>query len=328
MKKTLVAVAALAISTAAIARDQIQIVGSSTVYPFATVVAETFGRSSGFKAPIIESTGSGGGLKMFCKGVGVDTPDITNASRKIKQSEVDRCAKNGVTPVERLIGFDGIAFANSKEAPQFTLTREEIYLAVAKQVPAKKVGFMTGLLNGGDTMVDNPFTHWNQINSKLPNQEIKVLAPPPTSGTRDAFVELVMHKTCKKKYGMPKKGADGYKAQCSALREDGHVTEVGENDNVIIHKLKIDPNNFGIFGFSFLDNNRDTVQGSVVDGAAIEFETIADGSYPISRPLYYYMKKEHIGQIPGMEEYDAMFKKMVEPEGRLEEMGLIPAPEK
>ena len=326
MKKTLVAVAALAISTAAIARDHIQIVGSSTVYPFATIVAETHGKQYG-KAPIIESTGSGGGMKLFCKGIGADTPDITNASRKIKKSEEELCAKNGVTPIERLIGFDGIAFANSKEAPKFELTREEIYLAVAKQVPAKKAGFLTGLLKG-DKMVDNPFTHWDQINSALPHQEIKVLAPPPTSGTRDAFVELVMHKTCKKVYGMPKKGAEGYKAQCSAIREDGHVTEVGENDNVVVHKLKIDKNNFGIFGFSFLDNNRDTVQGAVVDGHPIEFETIADGSYPISRPLYYYIKKEHIGQIPGIEEYDALFARMMQPEGRLEEMGLIPAPTK
>ena len=323
MKKTLLAIGALLITTSAFARDNIQIVGSSTVYPFATVVAETFGRQYG-NAPIIESTGSGGGMKLFCKGIGADTPDITNASRKIKKSEEEKCAKNGVTPIERLVGFDGIAFANSKEGAKFELTREEIYLAVAKKVPAGK----TGRNYNVDAMIDNPFTHWNQINSNLPNQEIKVLAPPPTSGTRDAFVELVMHKTCKKKYGMPKKGAEGYKAQCSALREDGHVTEVGENDNVIIHKLKIDPNNFGIFGFSFLDNNRDTVQGAVVDGHPIEFETIADGSYPISRPLYYYMKKEHIGSIMGIEEYDALFMKMMQPEGRLEEMGLIPAPTK
>jgi phosphate transport system substrate-binding protein len=311
MKKTLLAVAALALTTSAFARDQIQIVGSSTVYPFATVVAETLGRMGDYKAPVIESTGSGGGMKMFCKGIGVDTPDFTNSSRQIKQSEIDLCKKNGVTPIERLIGFDGIAFANSKDGEKVSLTKEEIFKAVSKVVR----------VNGG--WIPNPYTTWNQINPDLPNIKIDVLAPPPTSGTRDAFVELVMHKTCKNDYKMGKKGPDGYKAVCSSLREDGYITEVGENDNVVIMKLTAEKQRFGIFGFSFLDNNRDKVQGATINGVEVDFETIADGSYPISRPLYFYMKKEHVGKIPGMEAYDELFKRMAEPEGKLEELGLI-----
>jgi phosphate transport system substrate-binding protein len=311
MKKTLLAIAALAVSTSAFARDQIKIVGSSTVYPFATVVAETLGRTGDYKAPVIESTGSGGGMKMFCKGIGVDTPDVTNSSRQIKQTEIDLCKKNGVTPIERLIGFDGIAFANSKDGEKFSVTKEEIFKAISKVV----------YVNGG--WIPNPYKTWNQINPDLPNIKIDILSPPPTSGTRDAFVELVMHKTCKKDYGLPKKGANGYKTMCSSLREDGHVTEVGENDNVVIMKLTAEKQRFGIFGFSFLDNNRDKVQGAVVNGVDVDFETIADGTYPISRPLYYYIKKEHIGKIPGIQAYDDLFKRMAEPEGRLEELGLI-----
>lgn len=323
MKKLLLAAIAITLSSTLFARDEIQIVGSSTVYPFATVVAETFGKTTDYPAPVIESTGSGGGMKLFCKGIGVSTPDVTNASRKIKKSEEKLCAKNGVTPIERLIGFDGIAFANSKDSTKFELTKEEIYLAIAKTVPAGK----TGRNYNVDAMIKNPFTHWDQINSKLPHQEISILAPPPTSGTRDAFVEIVMHKTCKS-YGMPKKGSNGYKAQCSALREDGHASIMGENDNLIIQKLTTDREKFGIFGFSFLDQNTDKVQGAKVDGKEATFENIADGSYPISRPLYYYIKKEHIGRILGLEEYDALFKKMAQPEGPLEDKGMIPVPTK
>ena len=311
MNKTLIAVAALAISTAAIARDQIQIVGSSTVYPFATVVAETFGKMGTYKAPVIESTGSGGGLKLFCKGLGVDTPDITNSSRQIKNSEVELCKKNGVTPVERMIGYDGIAFANSKDGVKLSVTKEQLFKAISKVV----------LIDG--KWVENPYNKWSDISKDLPDQNIDILAPPPTSGTRDAFVELVMHKTCKKDYKMGKKGPDGYKTLCSSLREDGHVTEVGENDNVVIMKLTAEKTRFGIFGFSFLDNNRDKVQGATVNGVDVDFDTIADGSYPISRPLFYYIKQEHIGKIPGIEAYDELFKKMAQPEGKLEELGLI-----
>lgn len=317
MKKLLLATAVVALTGSVTARDHISIVGSSTVFPFASVVSEAHGKS-GFKSPHIESTGSGGGMKLFCAGIGPKHPDITNASRAIKSSEKKLCAKNNVTPIERLIGYDGIAFANSRDGKKFSLTKEEIYLAIARKVPAGK----TGKNWNKDTMIDNPFTTWNQINSKLPNQKIDILVPPPTSGTRDAFVELVMHKTCKS-YGMPKKGANGYKKQCSQLREDEHVTIVGENDNLIIQKLGNDSNRFGIFGFSFLDQNMDKVQGAVINGKEASFETIADGSYPISRPLFYYIKKEHMDSIPGINEYDKLFAEMAKPEGRLEDLGLI-----
>ena len=297
------------LSTPALARDQISIVGSSTVFPFSTTVAEKFGQVSGFKSPVVESTGSGGGLKMFCAGVGTMTPDIANASRAIKQKELDRCTANGVTPIERLIGYDGIVFANSKNGVPFNLTKEHIFKAVAYQV----------LING--EWVPNPYKNWSDIDSSLPDLKISIMIPPPTSGTRDAFVELIMHAACKKDYGMSKKE---YKKNCSNVRTDGnYVVQVGENDNLIIEKLQNDENRFGVFGFSFLDQNRDKIQGAVINGVYPEFDTIADGSYTVSRPLFYYIKKEHLGIIPGIEEYDAMFKKLAAPGGILEEQGLI-----
>jgi len=318
MKKLVLLFATAMVAFNVSARDHISIVGSSTVFPFASVVSEAHGKN-GFKSPLIESTGSGGGMKLFCAGLGPKHPDITNASRAIKSSEKKLCASNGVTPIERLVGYDGIAFANSRDGKKFSLTKEEIYLAIAMKVPAGK----TGQGYNKDQMIDNPFTSWNQINSKLPNQKISILVPPPTSGTRDAFVELVMHKTCKS-YGMPKKGANGYKQQCSQVREDGRAIIVGENDNLIIAKLKNDSSRFGIFGFSFLDQNMEKVQGAIINGKEANFDNIADGSYPISRPLFYYIKKEHMDSIPGINEYDKLFAEMAQPEGRLEDLGLIP----
>lgn len=310
MKKLVLSLVLVAMASTAYARDQISIVGSSTVFPFATTVAEKFGQQSEFKTPVIESTGSGGGLKMFCSGVGSTTPDITNASRAIKKTEVELCASNGVTPIERLIGYDGLSFANSKDADQYSLTKEEIYKAVTANVWNTDT----------KTFEANPYTHWNQINSDLPNVKIDIMIPPTTSGTRDAFVELVMHNVCRKVYGMDKKKA---KANCTAVRTDGPVVQMTENDNLIVEKLTADKNRFGVFGFSFLDQNSDKVQGTKVDGVAPTFETIADGSYGVSRPLFYYIKKEHIGIFPGIEAYDALFKKMMAPEGMLEEQGLI-----
>tara|TARA_A100000164_G_scaffold369524_1_gene394267 strand:- start:469 stop:1434 length:966 start_codon:yes stop_codon:yes gene_type:complete len=294
--------------------DQISIVGSSTVFPFATIVAERFAKNTDFKAPVIESTGSGGGLKLFCAGIGLDHPDVTNASRAIKSSEKEKCVAAGITPVEYLIGYDGITFSNSNKADKFTLTKEEIFKAVSAKI----------MSNG--KMVDNGYKRWSDINPALPNVKIDVLAPPPSSGTRDAFVELVMHSTCKKVYKMPKKGDDGYKALCSALREDGAVTEAGENDNLIIEKLAANKDRFGIFGFSFLDQNKDKVQGSLVDGVEPSMATIADGSYGVSRPLFFYVKKEHIGVVPGIQEYSDYFMGLTKSGGPLEAAGLIPKP--
>ena len=289
--------------------NQISIVGSSTVFPFATIVAERFAKNTSFNAPVIESTGSGGGLKLFCSGIGLQYPDITSSSRAIKDSEKEKCASAGITPIEYLIGYDGITFSNSKKSSNLSLTKEQIFNAVSAKI----------MSNG--KMVDNGYKRWSDIDPYLPNVKIDVLAPPPSSGTRDAFVELVMHSVCKKVYKMSKKD---YKAQCSALREDGYVVETGENDNLIIEKLDSDENRFGIFGFSFLDQNKDRVQGSTIDGVAPTFETIADGSYKVSRPLFFYIKKEHIGVVPGIQEYADYFISLSDEDGPLASAGLIP----
>ena len=308
------AIAATVLSTGSlIARegDQISIVGSSTVFPFSTIVAERFAKNTDFKAPVIESTGTGGGAKLFCAGIGLDHPDVTNASRAMKSSEKETCTANGITPVEYMIGFDGITFSNSNKAQQYSLTKEEIFKAVSAKI----------MSNG--KMVDNGYKRWSDINPSLPSVKIDVLAPPPSSGTRDAFVELVMHDTCKKVYKMSKKD---YKASCSALREDGAVTEAGENDNLIIEKLAANQGRFGIFGYSFLDQNKDKVQGSIVNGVAPSMGTIADSSYKVSRPLFFYVKKEHVGVVPGLQEFADYFMSLTVSGSPLEAAGLIPKP--
>ena len=307
----------------AASRDYISIVGSSTVYPFATVVAETFGKSTSFKTPKIESTGSGGGMKLFCSGVGVEHPDITNASRRIKKSEYDKCQKNGVKGIiEVKVGYDGIAIANSKKAKLMELSRKDIFLALAKDVPNP---------DGSETLVANPYKTWKDVNPALPDSKIEVLGPPPTSGTRDAFAELAMEGGCKKIgwiKAMKKKDKKKYKSICHTVREDGAYIEAGENDNLIVQKLESNPNALGVFGFSFLDQNTDKVQGSLVDGVAPEFEAIASGQYPVSRPLYFYVKKAHIGSVPGIKEFLAEWNKEGTwgDEGYLTDKGLIPMP--
>ena len=304
-------------------RDYVSIVGSSTVYPFATVVAEQFGKTTSFKTPKIESTGSGGGLKLFCSGVGVEHPDITNASRRIKQSEFDKCTQNGVKEIiEVKIGYDGIVMANSKKAAPMKLTRKDIFLALAKDVPDPA---------GGEKLIPNPYKTWKDVNPALPANAIEVLGPPPTSGTRDAFVELAMEGGAKKFdwiAAMKKKDKKAYKAIAHTIREDGAYVEAGENDNLIVQKLEANPNALGIFGFSFLDQNMDKVQGSFVDGVQPTFDAIADGKYPVSRPLFFYVKKAHVGVIPGIKEYLAEFTsdKAWGEEGYLSEKGLIPMP--
>jgi phosphate transport system substrate-binding protein len=310
--------------TAIAGRDYISIVGSSTVYPFATVVAEKFGKSTPYKTPKIESTGSGGGLKLFCAGVGVEHPDITNASRRIKNSEFERCVQNGVTEIiEVKIGYDGIVLANSKKTAPLKLTRKDIFLALAKEVPDP---------NGGEKLIPNPYKTWKDVNSSLPDKAIEVLGPPPTSGTRDAFVELAMEGGAKKFAwikAMKKTNKNKYKAVCHTIREDGAYVEAGENDNLIVQKLEANPDAVGIFGFSFLDQNMDKIQGSYVDGVQPMFEAIADGKYPVSRPLFFYVKKAHVGVIPGIKEYLAEFtsEKCWGEDGYLGEKGMIPMPD-
>jgi len=308
-------------TTTANARDQISIVGSSTVYPFATVVAERFGKTTKFKTPVIESTGSGGGLKLFCAGIGEGHPDITNASRAIKKSEVERCAKNGITNITEVkIGYDGIVMANSKKAELGNFTKKQIFMALAKDLPDGKGGFIA-----------NTAQNWSDVDSSLPNRKIEVMGPPPTSGTRDAFVELAMEGGCKKIKEiavLKKSDKKKYKAVCHSIREDGAFIEAGENDVLIVRKLEANPNAFGIFGFSFLDQNADKVQGSMVDGKSPTFENIASGDYGVSRPLFFYVKNDHVKTIPGIREYLAEFanEKTWGEEGYLTDKGLIPMP--
>lgn len=304
-------------------RDYISIVGSSTVYPFSTVVAEQFGKTSRFKTPKVESTGSGGGIKLFCGGVGVQHPDIANSSRAIKPGELETCAKNGVREVvEVKIGYDGIVVAEAKTSTGIPLTLRDIYLALAKQVPNPK---------GGETLVPNPYKTWKDVNPKLPARSIEVLGPPPTSGTRDAFVELAMEGGCKTFpwiKAIKDQDENRFKQVCYTIREDGRFVEAGENDNLIVQKLKANLNAVGVFGYSFLEQNLDAVKGSLVDGQAPTFENIASGKYPISRPLFFYVKKAHVGKIPGIKEFVAEFtsRKAMGEEGYLADRGLVPLP--
>lgn len=306
---------------AASARDTISVVGSSTVFPFATVVAERFGKTTDFNTPKIEATGSGGGLKLFCSGIGVQTPDITNASRRIKSSEYEMCQENGVTDIiEVLIGFDGIAVANSVTATQLDMGTKDLYLALAKMVPNP---------DGSDSLVENPYTQWSDVNASLPAIDIEVLGPPPTSGTRDAFAELAMEGGCKQFEFIENMEKNDFKTTCHTLREDGAYIEVGENDNLIVQKLDSNPDALGIFGYSFLEQNEDMVQSSIIDGYTADFDAIADGDYGISRPLYFYVKAQHIGTVPGIEEYLAEFtnEQSWGEDGYLADKGMIPLPD-
>jgi phosphate transport system substrate-binding protein len=310
----------------AAARDQIIIVGSSTVFPFATAVAEKFGNTSPFKAPIVESTGTGGGMKLFCAGIGEEHPDIANASRKITDSELKSCTANGVTEITEIkIGFDGIIIANSVEMPPLAITLDKLYLALAKQVP-----------NGADgaafKAVATTYQKWSDVDSSLLGYKIVVYGPPPTSGTRDAFVEQVMQPGClafAPIKSLRESGEEGVKSAdliCGTMREDGGYIDSGENDNLIVQKLEAHPAAFGIFGYSFLHENADKLQGAVINGVAPTFDSIAAGTYPIARPLYIYVKNAHAKTIPGMREYLAEFtsEEAAGPVGYLAAKGLVP----
>jgi len=306
------------------ARDVITIVGSSTVYPFSTVVAETFGKKTDFKTPKVEATGSGGGMKLFCNGTGVQHPDITNASRRIKKSEFQMCQDNGVTDIIELkVGYDGIVIANSNDSEALSLSLADIFLALAAEVPDPA---------GGDKLVENPYRQWNEVNENLPAIEIEVLGPPPTSGTRDAFAELALEGGCQTFdfiEAMKKADKDMYRKVCHTVREDGAYIEAGENDNLIVQKLEANPNAVGVFGYSFLEQNSDKVQGASIDGVEPTFDAIADAEYPVSRPLYVYVKTAHIGVIPGIAEYLEEFtsEESWGEDGYLSEKGMIPMPE-
>ena len=302
-------------------RDTIRIVGSSTVYPFSAAVAERFGRA-GNKTPVIESTGTGGGFKLFCGGVGVSHPDITNASRAMKSSESELCQQNGVgTVVEVPVGYDGIVIANATSGPTLALTRRQLFLALAKEVPT-----------GDGQLAANPHTTWRDVDAALPAAKIEVYGPPPTSGTRDAFVELVMTEGCKAfewVAALEKTDEDRFKQICHSVREDGAYVEAGENDNLIVQRLASGQTGLmGIFGFSFLEENADKLVGAKVEGVEPTFETIADSSYPVSRPLFVYIKKAHVGVVPGMKEYLAEYisDRAMGKGGYLEKKGLVAMP--
>jgi phosphate transport system substrate-binding protein len=302
MRTLIISLVMILMTTTLYARDQINIVGSSTVYPFSTVVAERFGKSGKFKTPVIESTGTGGGMKLFCAGIGVNTPDMSNASRKIKTKEVKLCKDNGVTEItEVMVGLDGIAFTSSVKGKSYNFTKEHLWKAMADLGPKPK--------------------KWSDIDPSLPDYKIAILTPPATSGTRDAWNDLVMKKGCPESI-LKEQG----KKACYMLRDDGPVIEVGENDTLIINKLVGEPQYFGIFGFSYYDNSMDKVQAHTIEGVKISLKAIQDGSYPISRPLYFYVKNQHIGVIPGIEEYVKEFtsKKAAGSRGYLLDLGLVP----
>lgn len=323
MKRILLTASLVALTAvpAFAARDQIRIVGSSTVYPFTTAVAEQFGKSSGMKTPVVESTGTGGGMKLFCAGVTEDTPDFTNASRHIKKAEFDDCVKNGVTDIVELeIGFDGLSVAQSKSAPDLDLSKEQLFLALAKNVPDKD-----------GKLIPNPNKTWKDIDPKLPDVKIEVLGPPPTSGTRDSFAELVMEVGAEKLPGMAdlkKNDAKAFEAVWKTMREDGGYVEAGENDNLIVQKLQANPNALGIFGYSFLEQNANVIKDVAIEGVRASYDTISSGKYKVSRPLFIYVKKQHIGQIPGMAEFIAEYvsDKALGEDGYLSDKGLVTLP--
>ena len=302
-------------------RDYISIVGSSTVYPFTTTVAEQFGKAGKFKTPKVESTGTGGGIKLFCEGVGAQYPDVVNASRAIKTTEVDLCRKAGVKDIlEVQIGYDGIVVANAKKGQAYKLSRRDLYLALAKTVPDP---------DNNQNLIANPYKTWNQINKALPADRIEVLGPPPTSGTRDAFVELVMEAGCSTfPWIKSLKDVDEarFKKVCDTVREDGVYIEAGENDNLIVQKLVANPKLLGIFGYSFMEENAAQVQGALVDGVAPTFENISSGKYVVSRPLFIYVKKAHIGVIPGISEFlnEYVSARSMGDDGYLAAKGLVP----
>ncbi|MFO8140876.1 MAG: substrate-binding domain-containing protein [Marinobacter sp.] len=303
-----------ALSAPAMARDTINIVGSSTVYPFATVVAERFGTSSDFPAPKIESTGSGGGLKIFCQGIGTQHPDITNASRRMKTSEFELCQGNGVTDItEFRIGSDGIVVASSADAEPMDLTLEQLFLALGEKVPVD------------GEWVKNPNKNWSDVDSSLPNKPIVVMGPPPTSGTRDSFNELGLEAGCDKLPEAKSLSENEHKATCQSIREDGVFIESGENDNLIVQKLIGDTGMYGVFGYSFLEENADRLQAAKLNGFEPTQDNIAEDKYPLARSMFFYVKKAHIGVVPGIEQYAAEFvsPRAMGSNGYLRDVGLI-----
>jgi phosphate transport system substrate-binding protein len=311
------AVMALTIATVADARTQMRAVGSSTVYPFAKIVAERISRANPrLGTPIIESTGTGAGMKLFCAGVGEKFPDVEDASRRMKASEAKLCQANGVTAITEIqVGIDGISFATSKSSPFRNLTQRDIYMAIAKTPYGKP----------------NRAKTWHDVNSSLPNIPIRVYGPPPTSGTRDALGELILTPPCEANAGMAalkKSDENKFKAICTGLREDGGYIEAGENDNLIVQKIEQNPGTIGIFGYSYLEENADRLNGIPINGVVPTYDSISSFKYPGARPLYIYIKNAHANAIPAVRAYAAEFTKesAFGPNGYLRKSGLIAAP--
>jgi phosphate transport system substrate-binding protein len=296
------------------ARDRIQITGSSTVFPFTTTVAERFSQRGG-KAPLVESTGTGGGMRLFCAGVGLNTPDLTNASRRITRNEFNTCKQNGVDLVELQIGFDGLTISNAKNGPKVDLTLEQLYLALAAKIP-----------NAQGQLVDNPNRNWSDIAPNLPNAKIEVIGPPPTSGTRDSFNELGLLAGCQQH--AQRRNIQIPSRDCQQIRADGAFVEGGENDNIIVQRLVANPNAFGVFGYSFLEENHDKIQGVTIAGVEPSTETVQNGRYPMSRSMFVYLKKNHLGIVPGLQDFfnEYASEQAMGDDGYLEKKGLIPSP--
>lgn len=304
---------ALSISVSAVARDQVKIVGSSTVYPFASFVAEEFGSVSRYPTPVVESTGTGGGMKLFCTDNSLKSPDITNASRRIKIKELDLCHRNGVHNItEVMFGYDGIVIAQAEKNPEFNISKRELLLALAKLVPNKD----------GSALIENPYQYWSDINPELPKRKISVYGPPISSGTRDAFEEIVMEYQTEQMKVYRDAGLKGYRV----VRSDGVYIPSGENDNLIVKKLTKDTGALGIFGYSFLSENEDLIKGVKIDNVQPSAQSIASKDYPISRSLFFYVKNDRIEKVPAMKEYIDMFlnEEIIGEEGLLTEIGLIP----
>ena len=318
-KSTILSVLILLVAMPALAdnpaRAQIRIVGSSTVFPFISAVAENFGRSTVYKTPVVESTGTGGGFKEFCQGVGPAFVDLTGASRPIKDSETENCHQHGVTAITEVkIGFDGIVLANEKKSPVGNFTRQQLFLALAKQVP----------VNG--QLVNNPYQKWSDVDPALPPKKIEVMGPPPTSGTRDAFVELVMDAGCKNLPVIKDLDADRKRAVCGQMREDGAYIDAGENDNLIVQKLAANPDSYGIFGHSYLDENAAHIQAALIEDREASFENILSGVYPVARSLYVYVKDQHLAVVAGLGDFLTLLasEKSMGEEGIMADHGMIP----
>lgn len=325
LNKTILSLGLISLlSVSAQAREQIKIVGSSTVYPFSSAVAEELGASTKYPTPVVESTGSGGGMKLFCAGNGMDTPDITNASRPMKAKELKLCNKNGVNDItQAVIGYDGIAFAQAKSNKPFSITKKQLLLAVAKEVPNKS----------GNKLILNPYTKWSDIDKSLPKRKIVIYGPPKSSGTRDAFEDMILKAQTKKMSvytNIYKKTGNKTYKKYKLIRTDGAYVPSGENDNLIVSKLNKNKDAFGIFGYSFLMENEEKVQGTKINGVYPTPKTISSGQYPISRSLFFYIKNSHTKKIPAINEYIKMFmsEDMIGDDGILSEMGLIPLDDK